>query len=57
MNDSLVYLKEPQSGDLVEASLCDEVTDGHLRLRENGWVPETGAHRRGYFIYLLPESE
>jgi hypothetical protein len=45
MNESLVYLKEPQSGDLVDASLFDEVTDEHLRLWENGWVPEMQAHR------------
>lgn len=45
MNESLVYLKEPLSGDLVEASLYDEVTDEHLRLWEDGWVPEMRTHR------------
>jgi len=45
MNESLIYIKEPQSGNLVEASLFDEVTDEHLLLWENVWVPEMRAHR------------
>lgn len=45
MNESQVYLKEPKSGDLIEASLFDEVTDAHLHLWEHGWVPEMQAHR------------
>jgi hypothetical protein len=40
MNESLVYLLDPQNSGLVEASLFDEVTDEHLRLWEQGWVPE-----------------
>ena len=38
MNESLVYLQDPQTGGLVEASLFDEVTDEHLRLWKQGWV-------------------
>jgi hypothetical protein len=40
MNESQVYLQDVASGKFVEASLFDEVTDDHLRLWENDWVPE-----------------
>ena len=56
MNESQVYLKEPQSGDLVDASLFDEVTDEHLRLWENGWVPEMQAHRATQPPSATPED-
>ena len=40
MNESLVYLKEPQSGDLVDASLFEEVTDEHPRRWDIGRTPQ-----------------
>lgn len=45
MNESRVYLQDVSSGYFVEASLFDEVTDDHLLLWENGWVPEMRQHR------------
>lgn len=38
MNESLVYLRDVSSGQSVDASLFDEVSDEHLRLWENDWV-------------------
>jgi hypothetical protein len=45
MNESRVYLQESATADMVDASLFDEVTDAHLRLWEDGWLPEMKAHR------------
>ena len=56
MNESLVYLKEALRGELVEASLFDEVTDEHLRLWEHGWVPEMRAHRANRLPADTPED-
>jgi hypothetical protein len=56
MNESLVYLQDPQTGGLVEASLFDEVTDEHLRLWEQGWVPEMRAHRANRAPADTPED-
>ncbi len=39
MDESAVYLRDGETGDPVEALLCDEVTDEHLRLWDDGWVP------------------
>lgn len=44
MNESLVYLRDVSSGQSVDASLFDEVSDEHLRLWENDWVPEMRNH-------------
>ncbi|MGB8354988.1 MAG: hypothetical protein WCD79_13920 [Chthoniobacteraceae bacterium] len=39
MTESQVYLRAGKSGKLVEASLYDEVTEAHLALWDEGWVP------------------
>lgn len=44
MTESRVYLRDGQSGQLVEASLFDELTAGHLALWERDWVPAMKAH-------------
>jgi hypothetical protein len=56
MNESLVYLQDPQTGGLVEASLFDEVTDEHLRLWEQGWVPEMRNFRANRLPGDTPED-
>jgi hypothetical protein len=50
MTESIVYLSESSSGEMVEATLCDEVTDEHLVMWDRDWIPEmrafvaSGAH-------------
>ncbi len=40
MNESVVYLRDGETGNLVEASLFDQVTSDHLALWDRDWVPE-----------------
>lgn len=45
MTESRVYLQEAASGQMVEASLFDEISDEHLTLWEQDWVPAMQAFR------------
>lgn len=38
MDESKVYLQKGGSGELVEASLCDQITADHLKLWNDGWL-------------------
>ena len=40
MDCSRIYLKRRRDGELIEAELWDEITDEHLRLWEEKWVPQ-----------------
>ena len=52
MNESIVYLQKTDSGELVEASLFDAVTDEHLALWDSSWAPAMRSHRAS-----LPPSD
>lgn len=56
MNESHIYLLESKSGDIVEASLFDEVTDSHLSLWEDSWLPEMKTHRASFRPGISPED-
>jgi hypothetical protein len=47
MTESKVYLRDGKGGNLIEASLFDEVTSDHLALWERDWVPAMQAFRAG----------
>jgi len=47
MTESKVYLREGRSGNLIEASLFDEVTPDHLVLWDRDWVPAMQAYCAG----------
>ncbi len=52
MTESTVYLRESATGEMVEATLSDDVSDLHLALWDRDWAPEmrafaaSGAHSR-----------
>ena len=47
MTESKVWLRDGMSGNLIEASLFDEVTPGHLALWDRDWVPAMKAFCAG----------
>lgn len=56
MTESRVYLREGESGKLVEASLFDEVTAKHLAQWKRGWVPAMQAYRARHKHGEKPED-
>ncbi len=56
MTESRVFLQDSSTGALVEASLFDEVTDGHLTLWESTWVPAMRTHQATLPIADTPED-
>lgn len=56
MNVSTVYLKRGETGELVEASLADEVTDAHLALWDKAWSPVMQAHCANRILTEKPED-
>ena len=56
MNVSTVYLKRGATGELVEASLADEVTDAHLSLWDNTWSPVMQAYCANRTLTDKPED-
>ena len=51
-----MYLKEMATGQLVEASLLDEITDRHLTLWIETWQPVIQEHCKGRVIRDRPED-
>lgn len=52
MNKSPTFLRNRKTGKPVEAEICDEITDQHVRLWHSSWMPivakaETELQRRG----------
>ena len=43
MNESVVYLQRSADGEIVEATLCDEITSEHLEECNKTWVPKMAA--------------
>ncbi len=43
MNESVVYLQRSADGEIVEATLCDEITSEHLDEWNKTWVPQMAA--------------
>ncbi len=56
MQESRVYLKKTSTGQLVEASLLDEITDEHLTLWIDTWQPAMQAHCSGRVLRDKPED-
>ncbi len=56
MEESRVYLKKVATGELVEASLLDEVTDKHLARWSSSWQPVMQAHSVGRVFRDKPED-
>jgi hypothetical protein len=56
MIESTVYLKRVATGDLVEASYFDEVTDAHLGLWQSSWCPVMQAHCAGRDLADKPQD-
>jgi HTH-type transcriptional regulator, competence development regulator len=56
MNVSTVYLKRGDAGELVEASLADEVTDAHISLWDKTWSPMMQAHSANKKLSDKPED-
>jgi hypothetical protein len=56
MTESQVYLREGRSGELVEASLFDELTAEHLALWEKSWVPAMQDHCQSLHRDKRPED-
>ncbi|HEX4120902.1 MAG TPA: hypothetical protein VH619_09820 [Verrucomicrobiae bacterium] len=47
MTESQVYLRKIASNQMVDASLFDEITDEHLGMWKNTWVPMMEAYCQG----------
>jgi len=56
MEESRVYLKKSATGELVEASLLDDVTDGHLAMWSSSWQAAMQAHCAGRVLHDKPED-
>src|SRR5437868_15235642 len=56
MNALGVYLKRGDTGELVEASLLDEVTDSHLSLWDTSWIPIMRRHCEGRVLSDKPQD-
>src|SRR6266571_1893068 len=56
MTESKVYLRDGKSGNLIEASLFDEVTPDHLVLWDRDWVPAMQAFCEGKRPGQKPED-
>lgn len=56
MNESRVYLLNSETGEIVEASLFDEVSDEHLALWDASWAPAMQAHRANLPVSDTPED-
>src|SRR6516165_6924343 len=56
MQESRVYLTRAATGELAEASLLDEVTDGHLELWNRTWRPTMQAFSAGRTLRDRPED-
>jgi hypothetical protein len=56
MEESRIYLRNSASGELVEASLLDEVTDRHLELWNESWQPAMQAHVAAHGLKARPED-
>jgi hypothetical protein len=57
MQESRVYLRETATGQLVEASLLDEVTDDHLALWRATWQPAMRRHCAGRTFPDKPQDQ
>lgn len=56
MTEFKVYLREGKSGNLIEASLFDEVNPDHLVLWDRDWVPAMQAYCAGKPLGQKPED-
>lgn len=56
MNESRVYLMNSETGEIVEASLFDEVSDEHLALWDASWAPAMQAHKANLPVSDTPED-
>jgi Zn/Cd-binding protein ZinT len=56
MQESRVYLKQLSTGQLVEASLLDEVTDRHLALWSGAWQSALQAYCASRALRDKPED-
>lgn len=56
MDESKVYLQHGKSGELVEASLFDEITSDHLKLWNDGWLHALKIHCMGIQLEDRPED-
>lgn len=56
MQESRVYLKKMATGQLVEASLLDEITDRHLKMWTKTWQPVMQKRGRGRELRDKPED-
>lgn len=56
MEESRVYLKKTAIGQLVEASLLDEVSDKHLVMWSGSWQAAMQAHCAGRLLRDKPED-
>lgn len=57
MQESRVYLRKLATGQLVEASLLDEVTNRHLALWKGAWQKAMRAHCAGRVLRDQPEDQ
>lgn len=56
MTESLVYLRSGETGELIEATLFDEITPDHIGLWTQGWVPAMQAYCAGHPLRQKPED-
>jgi hypothetical protein len=56
MQESRVFLKKMSNGQMVEASLVDEVTDVHLGMWSGGWQKAMQAYCAGRTLQDKPED-
>jgi hypothetical protein len=56
MEESRVYLKKMATGQLVEASLLDEVIDKHLAMWNASWQTAMQTHCAGRALRDKPED-
>ena len=56
MTESKVYLLESKSGDLVEASLFDDIQDEHLELWSSTWAPLMRSFRESLDTFTPEDS-
>lgn len=56
MEESRVYLRKLEINQLVDASLIDAITDEHLLMWKDTWVPAMAAHSKGKAPAEKPED-
>ena len=56
MTKSAIYLRESATGKHVQATLCDEVSDEHLKMWEATWRPAMEAHCAKRTYHDTPED-